>query len=68
MTSDTLVGYTVLYVILNEKHVAGAVLVGHCVKRNPVKRPRSPGVLDAQWLEHLTGNVEVVGFNFHLEL
>ena len=62
MTSVTLVGYTVPYVMLNEKHVvAGAMLVGHCVKRNPVKRPRSPGVLDAQWLEHLTGIVEVVG-------
>ena len=71
MTSVTLVGYTVPYIMFNEKHiVAGTVLVGHCVKRNPVKQPSSPGLLVAQWLQHPTVIMEVVGLicTWHSEI
>ena len=38
------------------------------VKKNPVKRLGSPGVLVAQWLEHLTGMTSGRGFVSYLEL
>ena len=37
------------------------VLAGHFLQKNPVKRPSSPGVLVAQWLEHPTGVTEILG-------
>lgn len=37
------------------------MLVEHFVKKKPVKRPSSPGILVAQWLEHPPGDTEVVG-------
>ena len=52
----------VMLASLNENHIVfPAVLVEHFVKKKPVKRPSSPGILVAKWLEHPPGDTEVVG-------
>ena len=51
------------YITLIEGHIVEPSSTSGtlCVKKNPVKRPCSPGVPVAQWFEHLASIIEVMG-------